>query len=139
MRGEDRIRIDGELFTIKKVWNNGGDLPQIDTEEGQEFFLAEDSEAAGKAARQRWEEMAENDPREFTCMVGEETLIQWGMGHYAGPGSTQVKSLQEWLDLWLDTPEEEFASYDHTERDVERVGRLSDELGFVPTVAYRCN
>ena len=72
-------------------------------------------------------------------MIGESTLVAWALGQYAGPGSTQVCSLEEWLELWLDTPEEHFAGYDSTQRDVERVGTLRDELGFTPTVAYRHN
>ena len=72
-------------------------------------------------------------------MVGEKTLVAWGLRQYAGPGSTQVKSLEEWLDLWLDTPEEHFASCDSEEREVSRCGKLREELGFIPTVAYRHN
>jgi len=132
-----RIRIDGELLTVDKVLNYGG-LPMICCGH-EEYYLAESSEAAGKAARECWKDMAENDLKEFACLVGEETLVQWGLGKYAGPGSTQVRSLQEWLDLHLDAPEEKFAGYDGIERDVDRVGRLVDELGFVPSVAYRHN
>jgi hypothetical protein len=133
-----RIKIDGELYHVSKVYNHGY-LPMIETEEGEDFYLSESSEKAGEAARQYWEELAQNDPKEFACLVGEETLVKWGMRHYAGPGSTQVRSLEEWLDLWLDTPEEEFASYDSIERSVERVGVLARELDFIPCVAYRYN
>jgi len=132
-----RIRIDGELYHVKLIMK--GDLPQIETEEGPWFHLAENSEAAGEAAKQHWGDMARNDRAEFLNLVGEENLIRWGLGEFAGPGSTQVNSLQEWLDLHLDMPEETFASYDDTERSVNRVGKLADELGFVPTVAYRSN
>ena len=132
------IKIDGTLYHVESV-EDYGYLPHITTDEGEEFYLAADSEEAGKIARGRWEEMAENDPSEFTCMVGEKTLVAWALGQSAGPGSTAVNSLEEWLDLWLDTPEEEFASYDGLERNVERVGKLANELGFTPTVAYRHN
>jgi hypothetical protein len=84
--------------------------------------------------------MAENDPREFTCMVGETTLVKWGLGQMAGPGTTQVRSLEEWLDLWLTIPEEQWASYDGNELDVEYVSpALEAELSITPTVAYRHN
>jgi hypothetical protein len=137
MKGEMRIKIDGEVMIVDKVY--GGDyLPMIECD-GMEFYLAEDSESAGQAARKRWEEMAESDPSEFRCIVGDDTLVKWALGQYAGPGYNQVRSLEEWLDLWLDTPEEEFASYDSDERQVQRVGNLRIELGFTPTVAYRCN
>lgn len=130
-----RIRIDGELYHVKDIFNGS----YVDTVEGPQFYLAEDSEAAGKAAREYWEDMADNDPKEFTCIVGEEALIQWGLGRSASPGSVGVSSLTEWLDLWLDHPEEHWASDDSTERTVERCGKLADDLGFMPTVAYRAN
>jgi hypothetical protein len=91
-------------------------------------------------------------------MVGDETLIRWALGQNAGPGLTQVNSLDKWLDLWLDTPAEHFASYDGEEHDVEGPtaeerasddeetvafvtgwDELVEELGFTPTVAYRSN
>lgn len=135
-----RIRIDGELYTVTRVHPLGmGDLHEIETLQGPHFILSESSETAGEAAREKWEDEAKGDPENFTCMVGEDTLVSWALGQPAGPGTTEVCSLDEWLDLWLHTPEEEWASYDNAERDVERVGRLVDELGFTPTVAYRTN
>lgn len=133
------IKIDGEKLEVEKVFN-GGYLPIIEASDGCEYYLAESTESAGEAARKHWEDMAENDPKEFACMVGEETLVKWGMKQWAGPGSTQVKSMDEWLDLWIDTPEEEFASYDGEEREAsEADDELIKELGFTPTVAYRHN
>ncbi len=112
---------------------------EIVTSEG-DFILFADADDAGKAAREYWEDMAESDPSEFTAMVGEETLVQWGLGRAAGPGSTQVRSLQEWLDLWLLTPEEHFASYDGEERIVMQIADSTvNDLGFIPRVAYRTN
>ena len=115
--------------------NDYGDLPMIETDDGQEFYLAESSEEAGEKAREYWEDLAQDDPREFTCLVGEETLIQWGLGNSAGPGYTAVKSLNEWLDLWLNTPEEHFASYDGVEREFKC--KHPDWAGY--SVAYRHN
>jgi len=131
--------IDGErvVFDPNDVtnlgWSNG--LWLITTKDGREFYIFESSEAAGEAAREYWEDMAHNDPKEFTCMVGEETLVQWGLGNWAGPGSTAVQSLQEWLDLWLETPEEHFGSYDGTEREFNC--KHPDWSDY--TVAYRHN
>ena len=153
------ITIDGKVYHVTETCDFGY-LPMIETEEGPEFYLAENTEEAGKAARKSYAGMAEKDPRELTALVGEETLVEWALGHSAGPGSTGVSSLEEWLDLWLDTPEEEFASYDGIARDVEAVDsiptdeaerpeaalesdcvnpELVQELGFWPTVAYRHN
>jgi hypothetical protein len=114
-------------------WSNG--LQHVTTEDGEEYYLFRDREEAGEAAREYWEDLALNDPREFTCLVGEETLIQWGLGIYAGPGSTHVKSLEEWLNLWLNAPEEHFASYDGQEREFKC--KHPDWEDF--SVAYRHN
>ena len=134
-----RLQIEGEK--VAEVVNilEGGYLPLVELDDGTEWYVAEDHEAAGQAARKYWAELAENDPTEFACLIGEETLVRWGMNQYAGPGTTQVRNLAEWLDLWLDTPEEEFASYDGHEKDVLRCGKLAEELGFTPTLAYRHN
>ena len=134
-----RLVIVGELYHVSDVTEGAFDnLPRIETDEGEEFFLAEDPESAGEAVREYWADMARLDPSEFTTMIGEGTLVSWALGVYAGPGSTQVKSLDEWLDLWKDSPEEHLASYDSAQRDINRVGKLANDLGFTPTVAYRC-
>lgn len=134
-----KIKIDGQWYEVEKCLGATG-YNLIETDTGEEFYLFESAEEAGKEARKYYEEMAQDDPEEFACIVGEETLIQWGLGNYAGPGTSQVSSLEEWLDLWLDTPEEMWASYDGEEKEVEVCGKLlSEELGFIPTVAYRHN
>lgn len=118
-----------------------------------DWYLCRDAEAAGAFVRARWAEMVEDDPEEFRHMVGSETLIAWALGRSAGPERlaalagkqpdalrTHVSSLTEWLDLTATAPEEELASYDGEECEVERVGsELVEKLGFVPTVAYRVN
>ena len=104
----------------------------------EEWHVFSSAEAAGEAAREYWEDLSKNDPQEFAALVGSETLISWALGKWAGPGSTQTTSLSDWLDLWLNTPEEHFASYDGSERKVDEIGAdLEKELGFKPTVAYR--
>ena len=132
-----RCKIDGTEIEFDEISYSSLPLGRVGREE---YYLAESTTSAGEAARARWESMAQDDPKEFACMVGDETLVQWGLGRHAGPGSSKVKNLEEWLDLWLDTPHEEFASYDGTERDVtEPDAELCEELGFTPTVAYRAN
>jgi hypothetical protein len=109
--------------------------------------VAETSEKAGEKAKLYWADMAEHDPSEFACLVGEETLIKWGMGQPAGPGSSKVRSMKEWLNLWVGTPEEQWASYDGKERTLYINKPLAEELGFdwngdeewMPVVGYRCN
>lgn len=138
------IVIDGEthsLETTQALGYSDGDLWQLSSGgRGAEYIVAIDADDAGKAARERWESMASDDPSEFTAMVGETTLVAWALGQSAGPGSTQVSSLSEWLDLWLDTPEEEWAGYDGVECEVTETGSsIRDEIGFSPSVAYRSN
>ena len=138
MENQMRIKIDGVIYNIKNVTYNGC-LTSIETETGEEFYLAKNHEEAGEKARKYWEDLAQDDPEEFACMVGVKVLINWGLGISDGPGTTAVSSQEEWLDLWLDTPEEEWATYDMVERTVNRVGTLVNDLGFKPTVAYRSN
>lgn len=129
------IEIDGETYTIENTRNLGfGELIEIETEEGEDFILAPTSHVAGEAAREYWADLVESDPDEFECLVGSKCLIAWALGRYAGPGSRQVPSLSAWLDLWLDTPEEQWAGYDSTERDAE-----ATIDGVEYTVAYRSN
>jgi len=113
------IRIDGE-FVDARV--DGG---YVVSEGRREWSVFASREDAGKEARGYWADMADNDPTEFRHMVGDESLVQWALGRYAGPGSTRVRSLDAWLDLWLDTPDEHFASYDGEEREV--TGPTADE------------
>jgi hypothetical protein len=138
--GAMEIIIDGETLEVNDTREIGfGDLWELSTDDG-DFIVSESNETAGAAARERWADMAENDPEEFRTMVGDESLIRWALGQSAGPGSVHVNSLSDWLDLTATVPEEEWASYDGTERDVEEVGSdIESELGYTPTVAYRCN
>lgn len=138
------IVIDGESYILETIRSLGfqAEMVEISPSVGHSpsFIVSEDQETAGQAARERWAEMAEHDPSEFACIVGEQTLVAWALGQPAGPGTSQVTSLSEWLDLWLDTPEEEWAGWDHAEREPSEVGpALRDELGFWPGVAYRSN
>lgn len=130
-----RIKIDGELYRISSIFDNGL-LPLITTEEGQEFYLAKDSETAGEKAVEYWQDMKYNDREEFRCIIGEERLRQWSLGKSDSFG---ISSFKNFCKIVATVPEEDFASYDHIERSVDRIGRAVDELGFIPTVAYRHN
>lgn len=134
-----RFRVGGELFSCdpEDARELGAGVVEIETEEGYTWILAEDEAAAGAVARAYWEDMAKHDPEEFACLVGADTLARWCLGQSAGPGSVQVRSLEEWLQLVASAPAEELARWDGEERDVQRVGKLSSDLGFTPTLAYR--
>ena len=96
----------------------------------REWYVFQDTEQAGEEAREYWENMARYDQAEFACLIGESTLIEWALGNYAGPGSTKVTSLKEWLDLWLNTPEEQWALYDGIELEGTVSKEVMEELGF---------
>ena len=133
-----RIKINGEIHQIEDHFDAYPGVVFIHTNLG-EFYIAEDAETAGQAARKRWADMARDDPEEFTCLVGTDTLVSWALGQRAGPGTAKVESLNAWLDVISQYPEEEFATFDGSEQEVERVGRLVEEIGFTPTVAYQAN
>jgi hypothetical protein len=136
------LTVNGETIGVCDV-HTGGYLPELDCD-GEQYVVAATREEAGAAARRYWEDLAKHDPDEFAAIVGQETLVRWGMKQLAGPGTKQVSSLDEWFDLWLDTPEEEFASYDGEELRGTVNPALADELdwdseadGPVPCVVYR--
>ena len=79
------IKIDGELFIVSHAIT-GGYLPRVDIGK-MDFYVAKNSEEAGKAARKYWSDMAESDPGEFREMVGDEALVQWSLGQWAGPAA----------------------------------------------------
>lgn len=142
------IVIDGTHYDVIRTREIGyGDLHQVDVlPRGvgvggrDEYIVSRSRKNAGKAARTRWKDMAENDPSEFKSMVGEASLVAWALGQPAGPGGAKVRSLKEWLDLYLDHPEEEWATYDGKQRDIKEVSpALRKHLGFTPKVAYRSN
>ena len=114
-RAEDRATIGWDGFFARDL---------------ADYHLFADSNVAGIAAREYWEDMVENDKLEFTCIVGEAALIAWALGEYYAVGSIECNSLEEWLDLWLDTPEEHWASYDGEERECYINESLPDEFDF---------
>jgi len=141
-----KIKFDNKIYEVKEIQHYGY-LPLLILDDDTEWYIAENHEEAGKAAREYWEELAQSDPEELTCLIGEKTLVAWALGQSAGPGSTAVNSLEEWLDLFLDAPEEEFAHYDGIEQEVDVVSRdIYEECGFsydpaddCPVVIYRHN
>jgi hypothetical protein len=124
--------VDNDENEVVKNYDN-----MLELDDGTEWIVFESSEAAGKAARERWIDMQRNDKREFKCMIGEERLVQWACGESDSFG---ISSFEEFLDVTESVPQEEFASYDGNEFDVETADEeLINELGFKPSVAYRHN
>lgn len=155
-----KIKIADEVLEVKRVFS-GGYLPLLVCG-NREYYVAEDSESAGEAAREYWEDMAQDDPKEFCYIIGEKRLVQWGMGLSDKYG---FDCMQDFLDATARVPEEQWAGYDGNELDVAPIlmpdgppegnddteiydeeladyqawQELLEELGFTPTVAYRHN
>ena len=137
-----KITICGGEFEVTSVRDIGySGVYELTLDDGTEWIVAPSSEVAGDAAMDYWRDMAEHDPKEFTCLVGEETLLAWALGRPAGPGNTKVRNLQEWLELWRNTPEEHWGSYDSTECDASICAELQEKLGYEghEVVVYRHN
>ena len=98
-------------------------------------MLFKTREDAGQYARQYWEDYVECESSEdVVAILGAETLISWALGRSAGPGTSKVNSLEEWLDLYLDAPDEHF---EYGPYDIEAIGEnLVEILGFKPEAAF---
>ena len=99
------ITIEGGEYQVVKITEYSY-LPMVELEDSTQWYIAADSEEAGKATRRYWEDLAQNDPEEFVAIVGTKTLMAWALGQYAGPGLEQTDSLESWLDLTAEYPEE---------------------------------
>jgi len=99
-----------------------------------ELHLFENEEDAGQYARDYWEDCIKGDRETAIEMLGKDTLLSWALGEAAGPGSSKVESLEEWLDLYLDAPDEHFESGPY---GIELIGEnIVEVLGFLPAIAY---
>ena len=126
------------FFTVSEndLWSGGiGGSVELDTGRyGTEVHLFKDEEEAGIHARAYWKDFIEDDHESAVEILGAKNLIRWALGQLAGPGTTQVRSLEEWLDLYLDAPDEHFELGPY---EIEAIGEnLVEKLGFRPTIAY---
>ncbi len=135
--GED---IDGEEFFVVSedgVGSNeiGGTIEVPRGKYTTDIYLFKDEEEAGQFARDYWADYIDHESSEdIVCMMGAETLVSWALGKLAGPGSVKVRNLEEWLDLYLEAPDEHFESGPF---EIEAIGEnIVEKLGFKPTVAY---
>lgn len=78
------------------------DIPQVVLENDIGYFVFESKEEAGEVAKNYFEYMVENDPYSLIDYVGVEQVIEWAKGG----GETLI----DWLEAWLDVPEELYGS-----------------------------
>ena len=135
--GED---IDGEEFFVvseEDVRSNevGGTVEVPRGAHTTEIYLFKDEKEAGQFARDYWEEYIDHEsPEDIVCMMGAETLVSWALGKLAGPGSVKVRNLEEWLDLYLEAPDEHFELGPF---EIEAIGEnIVEKLGFKPEAAF---
>lgn len=111
-----KAKIDGYSVDLSGMRESGWDCLYMIEDERLEWYVAESSEDAGKAAAQYWRDMAEDDAKEFTCIIGEDRLVQWALGRSDSFG---IRSLEEFLEKVAEYPEEEWGQYDGTECDID--------------------
>ena len=125
MRDGDWYKVEGGV----QVEISGSDFPGA-----TDFYLFESIEDAGEYARDYWKDYIEGDPDGAVEILGAKTLIAWALGQWAGPGHVHVRSLDEWLDLYRDAPEEHFEDGPF---DIAAIGtNLVEKFGFKPTIAF---
>jgi hypothetical protein len=135
----DVLFVGEEKKTITKVrpdYGEGEYGALVETEDGEEWVLFDDSEKAGEAAAERWRDMAQNYPKEFAAIIGEERLVQWALGQSDEFG---IDGLDMFCEVTADNPNEEWASYDGEEHDGSIIYTIDDTEGAFPVVAYRHN
>ena len=134
-----RVKIEDELMTVVDVCGYGfGDLQMVEMDNGEEYYIANLGDAE-KAVYDYWKDMARNDKREFTCIIGEERLVQWALGESDSFG---IDSLEEFCKINADYCEETLATYDSNAREVKKIGHLIDILDLKTDegiYAFRCN
>jgi hypothetical protein len=130
------VNIDGEVIDVTIT-----DSAYVTVSDGKrEWYVFQDRETAGQEAAEYWRNMAEYDQGEFATIVGENTLIDWCLGNYAGPGDTKVPSIEDWFELWENAPEDQWAT-DMVEREGTLSKQAQEEIGFdeKEVVFYRYN
>ncbi len=135
------LKVDGDEYEVDDV-SVGGLLPMLSTTGPHEFYIAQDSDQAGEAAKALWQERIDSEPDEFVTMIGAERLIKWAMGQSDEFG---MSSLRDFLSSVANNPAEELASYDSNESDASISKAIADKLqipcknGWAEVLAYRVN
>ena len=122
-----KIKIDGSIYEVSKVYGGSKSclpLLEIGHNGRMSFHVAEDSEEAGAAVAEYYEDLRAHDPREFRAIMGDERLIEWGCGESDSFG---ISSFEEFKEAVENVPEEHWARYDGNECECEIVPEWADE------------
>lgn len=115
------IVIDNEVLEVTDIYNTGyGKTLSCD---GSEYILFKHRDHAVNSVIDYYTNMVNNEPDEFTYLVGIDCLTQWALGRCAGPGYITATNLIEWIEAIAEYPEEVWASYDGIEIDSIRFNK----------------
>lgn len=87
---------DGDVLVVNGVEKKVTDARSffdgydVTTEDDENYYIWETEDEADAGSREYWEEMAQDDPKEFIGVVGEDQVISWAFGTYG--------NLNDWLD-----------------------------------------
>jgi len=129
--GELKIVIDDEVVTLDYINDN-----QYKADNGCSYYIFCDCADAGEYAKSYYENMIMTSKDDFICIVGRDALVDWALGFY----NNGFCSVDEWLDDWLNKPEDHWASYDNEEVEITRMNKhMKEEMDSTSCVMYRFN
>ena len=117
------IVIENEVVEVTNVNDYG--VTYLECDNGCEYAIFRSRDEAGKAARDYWQDMRDNDKEEFKCLIGPERLLQWACDESDSFG---ISSFDEFLDIIETVPEEQFAIYDGYEIGLTKLKNMNKNL-----------
>jgi len=112
------------------------DLAWGEAADGSQFLFGTLA-AAQKAAGFYYRRLMDSDPELFCSLVGFGCVLNWAQGKPATPGDVECATLEDWLVLSENYPEECFGTENGETLHVTHCDdELRDALGFIPEVAY---
>lgn len=84
----------------------------------QEYYVFTDREDAEQAVYKYWEDMAQDDPKEFACIIGDDRLIKWALNQSDEYG---ICNADEFFEVCGQHCEETLAGYDGQENEINGI------------------